>query len=155
MDDDSTVQVYWRPGCHACSKMRLVLAEAGVPATWHNIWEDSEARVRVAKLAGGNETVPTVVVDGAVLVAVAPRRVLTEITRVAPHLVVSDRRWPALRIVQWVAIILLVITSEVVAQGGQVAWSYAIDATAIAVFLLIRRLRSHSRAPGPPHSQQA
>lgn len=146
INDDSTVQVYWRPGCHACSAMRLALAEAGVPVAWHNIWEDADARARVTSLAGGNETVPTVVVDGAVLVAVSPRRVLAEITRVAPQLVVSTRRWPPLRIVQWVVIIVLVVASEVVARGGHVVGSYGIDAVAVVVFVVLRRLRSRSHA---------
>ena len=33
-------------------------------AAWVNIWEDDEGRAFVASVNGGNETVPTVVIDG-------------------------------------------------------------------------------------------
>src|ERR671910_557858 len=97
----TTVEVYWRPGCGACRAMRVTLAEAGVAATWHNIWEDRDASAFVRSVASGNETVPTLLIDGRAHVAPSPRRALGEISRAAPHLVRRTNRWPPLRIVQW------------------------------------------------------
>lgn len=56
--------------------MRRALRRAGVEAEWVDIWSDDEARARVRSWADGNETVPTVVVGGEVMVAPAPADVL-------------------------------------------------------------------------------
>ncbi|MGQ0618262.1 MAG: glutaredoxin domain-containing protein [Acidimicrobiia bacterium] len=81
------VKVYWRPGCGACRSLRVALAEAGVPAEWHNVWEDRSASAIVRGAAGGNETVPTKFIDGRAYVAQSPRRAVEEIGRAAPGLV--------------------------------------------------------------------
>lgn len=62
------VIVYWRPGCGFCSVLRRDLERRGVAATWVNIWEDDDARAFVRSVAGGFETVPTVVVGTEALV---------------------------------------------------------------------------------------
>jgi len=62
------VIVYWRPGCGFCSILRRDLEGRGIAATWINIWEDEEARAFVRSVAGGCETVPTVVVGSEALV---------------------------------------------------------------------------------------
>lgn len=53
---------------------------------FHNIWEDPEAAAVVRAAARGNETVPTVVLDGEVLVNPTPQAVEALIARVAPEL---------------------------------------------------------------------
>lgn len=58
------LEVFWRPGCPFCVKLRAVLALHGVDAEWRDIWEDEEARAIVQAANQGNETVPTVRVGG-------------------------------------------------------------------------------------------
>lgn len=58
------VAVYFRPGCPFCLGMRTWLVGKSGQAAWVNIWEDDEARAYVRSVNGGNETVPTVVIDG-------------------------------------------------------------------------------------------
>jgi mycoredoxin len=54
------IEVFWRPGCPFCMKLRATLALRNVKVRWINIWEDDEARQFVREANGGNETVPTV-----------------------------------------------------------------------------------------------
>ncbi|MGC1207619.1 MAG: glutaredoxin domain-containing protein [Ornithinimicrobium sp.] len=68
---DSTAQraagdvvIYWRPGCGFCARLRSTLGADGDKATWINIWEDKDAAAFVRSANDGNETVPTVVMDG-------------------------------------------------------------------------------------------
>jgi mycoredoxin len=56
--------VYWRPGCQYCLRLRLTLTGVTGRASWVNIWTDPAAAAAVRAVAGGNETVPTVVVGG-------------------------------------------------------------------------------------------
>lgn len=58
------VVIYWRPGCGFSARLDAVLRDVGDQATWHNIWEDDEAAEFVRSVNDGNETVPTVVIDG-------------------------------------------------------------------------------------------
>ena len=62
------VHYYWRPGCPFCSMLRRGLDTRGVVSIDHNIWDDPEAAAVVRSHARGNETVPTVVIDGVGLV---------------------------------------------------------------------------------------
>jgi len=70
------VTVYWRPGCMFCRRLRLVLRLHRLSVHQVNIWEDPEAAAFVRSVAGGNETVPTVVIDGHPIVNPAPRLVV-------------------------------------------------------------------------------
>ncbi len=140
--DSATVHVYWRPGCVACRSLRMGLSEAGVVADWHNIWEDEAAAEYVRSVANGNETVPTLVVDGRPMVAPSSRAALREIEAAAPELVRCTRRWPPLRIVQWVAITTLLALSVLVGLAGYVGWSYALAGLALAAYFVIHRLRA-------------
>lgn len=65
--------VYWRPGCQYCLRLRLALVGTAGRASWVNIWADPEAAAAVRAVADGNETVPTVVVDGESRVNPEPR----------------------------------------------------------------------------------
>ena len=65
--------VYWRPGCQYCLRLRLVLIGVAGRVSWVNIWTDPEGAAAVRAVAGGNETVPTVVADGVSRVNPGPR----------------------------------------------------------------------------------
>lgn len=58
------ITVYWRPGCPFCMMLKRSLERAGVATTDINIWDDPAAAAVVRGAARGNETVPTVEVDG-------------------------------------------------------------------------------------------
>ncbi|MEV4539379.1 glutaredoxin domain-containing protein [Asanoa sp. NPDC049518] len=61
---DGRPVIYWRPGCTYCQRLRLRLGRQGRRAHWVNIWADPEGAAAVRAITGGNETVPTVEVDG-------------------------------------------------------------------------------------------
>ncbi len=56
--------IYWRPGCPFCLRLRLRLGARGRRAHWVDIWCDPGGAGAVRAVAGGNETVPTLI-DGA------------------------------------------------------------------------------------------
>lgn len=58
------VAVYWRPHCPFCVRLRRAVRDHADQIAWVNIWEDEEGRAFVRSVNDGNETVPTVVVDG-------------------------------------------------------------------------------------------
>ncbi len=58
------VIIYHRPGCSFCARMKMALREVADRAVWVDIWEDPEAAEFVRSVNNGNETVPTVVIDG-------------------------------------------------------------------------------------------
>ncbi|CAN5403344.1 hypothetical protein BH23ACT6_BH23ACT6_08150 [soil metagenome] len=62
--EPSDVVIYWRPGCGFCARLRSSLGAEAAKATWINIWDDQDAAAFVRKANDGNETVPTVVLDG-------------------------------------------------------------------------------------------
>ena len=80
------LDVYWRPGCPFCSSLKRSLKRRGVPMRFHNIWEDARAADVVRAAAGGNETVPTVVIAGRSLVNPTPQAVERLLGEVAPGL---------------------------------------------------------------------
>lgn len=84
---DPTVTVFWRPGCPYCSSLRRRLRGTGVPFDEVNIWNDPGAAAYVRSVAGGNETVPTVRIGEVAMVNPSAKRVVTELGRVAPHVV--------------------------------------------------------------------
>ncbi|MDX6741032.1 glutaredoxin domain-containing protein [Actinocorallia sp. A-T 12471] len=63
--EDGRPIVYWRPGCRYCMMLRLRLLGVAGRAHWVDIWRDPDGAAAVRAVAGGNETVPTVVLaDG-------------------------------------------------------------------------------------------
>lgn len=76
MSDSPTVEFYWRPGCFFCSSLERKLGDHGVELTKRNIWEDPADAAFVRSVANGNETVPTVVVDGVAMVNPSPAQVV-------------------------------------------------------------------------------
>lgn len=63
-DGSAGVVIYWRPGCGFCAMLKARLGPLRDRATWVNIWDDEEAAAFVRSVNDGNETVPTVVMDG-------------------------------------------------------------------------------------------
>ena len=82
---EDLITVYWRPGCPYCVRLRSRLRRLGVQAREVNIWVEPEAAAVVRSFAGGNETVPTVVIDEVGMVNPSARQVLNELRRIAPH----------------------------------------------------------------------
>ncbi len=70
------VTVYWRPGCGFCHRLFTGFDRLGIERTEVNIWEEPGARAHLRTLAGGTETVPTVVVGDQVLVNPRPEEVV-------------------------------------------------------------------------------
>lgn len=62
--DPRSVIIYWRPWCPYCSMLKGRLGSLGKRATWLNIWQDADAAAYVRSVNGGDEVVPTVVIDG-------------------------------------------------------------------------------------------
>ena len=144
--NEAGLQVYWRQGCPYCVSLRMALNEAGVAATWRNIYENPDDAAFVRGVAGGNETVPTVSLDGEALVAPRPTRLLRLLRRDHPELVTRpDRAWLPLRVVQWVGVIALLVASEVLARTGRTALSWGLDGCAVLWYLLVRWYRLRPR----------
>jgi glutaredoxin len=94
---ESVLEVYWRPGCPFCVRMRQSLIRARVPVTWRNIWTDPDNAAFVRSVAEGNETVPTVVLDGRAHVNPAPRALLDMVEQAHPGLPRLPSVWAAWR----------------------------------------------------------
>ncbi len=84
--DQARIDLYWRPGCGFCASLKRGLDQLGVERVEHNIWDDPADAAIVRQYANGNETVPTVVVDGIGLVNPSPRQLLDLLAERAPHL---------------------------------------------------------------------
>jgi mycoredoxin len=82
----AVVVVYWRPGCPFCFRLRQSLFAARVPVEWRNIWKNPDHAAFVRSVADGNETVPTVVLDGVAQVNPPSRLLLTMIKQAHPDL---------------------------------------------------------------------
>jgi len=64
-DLDDGVTIYWRDGCPFCLRLRWAVRKHATQATWVDIWTDPEAAAFVRTTNdGGDEVVPTVVIDG-------------------------------------------------------------------------------------------
>ncbi|MER7948700.1 glutaredoxin domain-containing protein [Streptomyces sp. NPDC096079] len=61
---DGRPVVYWRPGCQFCLRLRFRLGRRARGAYWVNIWRDPDGAAVVRAANDGDETVPTVVVEG-------------------------------------------------------------------------------------------
>jgi mycoredoxin len=80
------VEVFWRPGCPFTEGLGRRLAEAGVPTNLRNIWEDPCDAAIVRSIAGGAETVPTLIIGPVALVNPSATLVLATLRAHAPHL---------------------------------------------------------------------
>ncbi|GAA2295384.1 glutaredoxin domain-containing protein [Streptomyces hawaiiensis] len=61
---DGRPVVFWRPGCAYCLRLRIRLGWSARQLYWVDIWRDPAGAAAVREVNDGNETVPTVVVDG-------------------------------------------------------------------------------------------
>ncbi|WP_317447166.1 glutaredoxin domain-containing protein [Streptomyces collinus] len=61
---DGRPVVYWRPGCAYCLRLRMRLGRSARQLHWVDIWRDPAGAAAVRAANDGNETVPTVVVEG-------------------------------------------------------------------------------------------
>lgn len=75
--DKPGATLYWRPGCPFCMRLRLALLVRRVRIEQVNIWKNPDAAALVRSVADGNETVPTVIIDGEVMVNPTPGQVTT------------------------------------------------------------------------------
>lgn len=122
--------------------LRRDLDRRGVPAVWHNIWEDDDARRFVRRANQGNETVPTVRVGMATLTNPSGREVAA-LLGLGPSTSVtasSGRRWVT-RAASWLPVAVLVIGSEVITRGGHPGVGFLLDALAVAAWWFTRPLR--------------
>ena len=122
------------------ARLRQGLKVLGLPSRDVNIWADPSAAAAVRKLAGGNETVPTVVIGDREFVNPPASTVLAEVRRVVPgftldaELARSGRRIRMLRWVQWVLIAATVAASFALDGTGHSVLSWALDVVAVAVY---------------------
>ncbi|MFJ6700383.1 glutaredoxin domain-containing protein [Streptomyces sp. NPDC091272] len=61
---DGRPVVFWRPGCKFCQRLRIRLGRGAGQLYWVDIWRDPAGAAIVRAVNDGNETVPTVFVDG-------------------------------------------------------------------------------------------
>ncbi len=147
--DPSPVTVFWRPGCPFCSGLRRRLRQLGVRTTEINIWAAPEAAAIVRRYAGGNETVPTVIIGDTAMVNPSGADVLEAARRLAPEalsdagpLPAPPRQRPAPAvIVAWLVVAAAVAGSFAADLTGHGALSWALDGVAIAAYVAVRLLR--------------
>jgi glutaredoxin-like protein len=84
--EPAVMDVFWRPGCPYCFSLRQALVRARIPVRWHNIWDDATDAAFVRSVADGNETVPTVVFSGKVMVNPSARTLLALVDEAQPEL---------------------------------------------------------------------
>ncbi|MFG2712434.1 glutaredoxin domain-containing protein [Streptomyces goshikiensis] len=65
--------VFWRPGCAYCQRLRIRLGRDAHRLHWVDIWRDPAGAVAVRAVNEGDETVPTVFVEGRPYVNPDPR----------------------------------------------------------------------------------
>lgn len=78
---DGAPVVFWRPGCQYCVRLRLRLGTAARRMHWVDIWRDPDAAAELRWFTGGDETVPTVIVQGQAQVNPDPRWVRERLRR--------------------------------------------------------------------------
>ena len=145
--DPDLVTVYWRPGCPYCSALRRGLRRAGLATTERNIWTDPVAAATVRSIAGGNETVPTVVIGGVGFVNPSVRTVVDAVGGTAPGQAedrspsTAGRRTDVVARAQWSVIGALVMASVAVDAAGHSGASWAIDGAALVTFGMFRAAR--------------
>ena len=84
-----SVTLYWRPGCPYCIRLRRGLRRARITVSEVNIWEEPAGAATVRGVAGGNETVPTLIVGDQSLVNPSTHSAVEAIRAYAPELIGS------------------------------------------------------------------
>lgn len=85
-DEITAIEYFWRPGCPFCARLGSGLKAAGIPMNERNIWDKPEYAEIVRAVAGGNETVPTVIVGTVSMVNPSVKQVQEAMAEHAPHL---------------------------------------------------------------------
>lgn len=112
-----------------------------------NIWTDRQAAGTLRRLAGGNETVPTVVIGDTALVNPSAAEVVSAargrgvLPAGAPPAGRPRRLGSPLAVLQWVLVVALVTASFVLDVLGHTALSWAVDGVAVAGYFGVRGLR--------------
>lgn len=153
----SAVTVYWRPGCPSCASLRRRLRRTGLVTCEVNIWQDPAGAATVRLVAGGNETVPTVVVGDTALVNPSAATVLDAAHRAG--IATAEPRGPStvrslgpiLMVLQWGVVVALLVGSLVLNGTGHAAASWVLDGVALCGYVAFRALRS--RLAGDRHQQ--
>jgi glutaredoxin len=102
MTTPQQVELFWRPGCPYCARLRRELRRAGVATREIDIWRDPVAAATVREITGGDETVPAVRIGEVGLVNPSAARVVATIGTHAPHLLAAPTDPPARRgAVRW------------------------------------------------------
>jgi glutaredoxin len=149
----TSVTVYWRPGCPYCARLRQDLRVLGMPVREVNIWADPSGAAVVRGLAGGNETVPTVVIGERGYVNPPAATVLAEVRQVMPDftpdadLAWSGRRIRMLRWLQWALIAALIAGSFAADGSGHAALSWGMDGVAAVVYAAFRLATARMARP--------
>lgn len=73
---EGRVVIYWRRGCPYTKALQVRLGRRAQDAVWVDIWADPDAAAYVRSVNDGDETVPTVVIDGVAHTNPSPRRVV-------------------------------------------------------------------------------
>lgn len=84
------IVVLWRPGCPFCRRLLRRLDRVGLAHERRDIWQDEQAAAAVRAAAGGNETVPTVLVGDRALVNPTMRELLAVVGELAPDQLPED-----------------------------------------------------------------
>lgn len=148
------VTVYWRPGCPFCAKLRQDLLLLGVPTQEVNIWADAAAAARVRSVAGGNETVPTVLIGERALVNPSAPKVLALVREAIPGftpdpaLALAGRRRRLLRTVRLAVTAVLMVAGLIAEATGQPVLGWlAVGAAAVAWLIVPLAARAMGSAP--------
>ncbi len=141
------ITVYWRPGCPYCSRLRRDLLHVGLPFAEVDIWADPAGAELVRFAAGGNETVPTVVVGSVTMVNPSVGDVVEALRRSDPTLIVDDkimgrlRKLKATRLAKWSSLGAVIAASITADATGHPALSWSLDAIAIVLWAVFRALK--------------
>lgn len=121
------------------------MARHGLETTDINIWADPGAAAIVRSIAGGNETVPTVVVGDTELVNPSAAKVVDAVRALGSGLLPDQvERRPAadwLQISQWVAVGIAILASFALDATGHAAVSWALDVVAAVLYIGFRLAR--------------
>jgi glutaredoxin-like protein len=153
MSTDNAVTVYWRPGCPYCARLFRDLDSIGLTARKINIWDDARAAARVRSVAGGNETVPTVVVGDHAMVNPKATEVVEAAQAHDPNLMdeLAPEKIAALSTGPWHAGALFTLAASAgwfaLATGSPTTTYHFAPAVVAAAWPVGRRLRAGRALP--------
>lgn len=136
------ITVYWRPGCASCVRLRAGLSRWGIDRREFDIWRDPDAAERVRRLAGGTETVPTVVIGDRALVDPS----LDDVLGVLDHPTATPRaRTSGRELRRGLIVVAALLVSLALEAAGHPGLSWAFDGAAVTVVAVARTRRRRRR----------